>query len=85
MITDREISIAKNTAQELRNKAKTDHDSNTGYSLKCRRELEEKAEIIEKLSAHCLIYEKALTNLANNPCLDPEGNARIAEEALEGK
>lgn len=50
MITEREIAIAKEIAQELRNISKTDHDSNTGYSLRKRRELEEKAEIVEELA-----------------------------------
>ena len=51
MITEREISIAKEIANQLRHTAEKQHSVNTGWSLKKRRELEEKAGIIEKLDS----------------------------------
>lgn len=50
MITDRELSLAMETAQDLRREAHDKYPTTLRFDLKRRREIEEKADIIEKLA-----------------------------------
>ena len=48
-ITNREISLVMETARDLREYAQNKYPTELRYDLKKRRELEEKAEILEKM------------------------------------